>query len=156
MNLDVRGVVWALSLYSNGLSLSDSLLSPVKMDLKGFPPVLIQVGDAEVLFNDSERLFTSAVHSGISVKLEIYEDMFHVFQAFTYILEANYAMDKMGVFIKNLVAKTPHNTEELVTRIRKKNGVFIEIMDVVSPVNQKKTRQNNYDDWNDFNLEYFL
>lgn len=154
MNLDVKGIVWALSLYSNGVPLNHALLSPVKMNLEGFPPMLIQVGDAEVLFNDSEHLFTSAVRAGISVKLEIYEDMFHVFQAFTYIAESKYAMNKMGSFIKKLIAKGKNDDTEIVTRVRMVNGKFSQLADVVGrAILQEKENDNQ---WQDFNLESFL
>lgn len=155
MNLDVRGIVWALSLYSNGLPLNNSVLSPVKMDLEGFPPLLIQVGDAEVLFNDSEHLFISAVHSGIDVKLEIYQDMFHVFQAFTFISESQYAMNRMGDFIKKLIGKERAGDEELVTRIRNVNGVFSETVDVVGTISPRVHGKRN-EQWKGLNLESFI
>lgn len=155
MNLDVRGIVWALSLYSNGLPLNHSVLSPVNMNLEGFPPLLIQVGDAEVLYNDAEHLFKSALLSGILVKLEIYEDMFHVFQAFSFISESQYAMNRMGDFIKKLISQEKTPGEELVTRIRNVNGKFIERVDIVGTIAPQK-RSKRDDQWKDFNLESFL
>jgi hypothetical protein len=142
MNLDVRGTVWALSVYSNGLPLNHHLMSPVNMDLKGFPPILIQVGDAEVLFNDSEHLFMKAVRSGISVKLDIYQDMFHVFQTFNFLPESQYSFTKMGQFIKKIVGNQSFDDDELVTRIKNIKGGFSETLDVVGSISQKQQRKD--------------
>jgi hypothetical protein len=155
MNLDVRGIVWALSLYANGLPLNHHLLSPVKMDLTGFPPILIQVGDAEVLFNDSEHFFTNAVHAGISVKLDVYEDMFHVFQVFNFLPESKYSLSKIGNFIKMLVANQSFDNDEQVTIIRKINGGFSEVVDVVvGNISQTQRRKSN--NLQEFSLDSFL
>jgi hypothetical protein len=157
MNLDVRGIVWALSLYANGLPLNHPLLSPVKMDLTGFPPILIQVGDAEVLFNDSEHFFANAVHAGICVKLDVYEDMFHVFQVFNFLPESQYSLSKMGDFIQMLVANKSFDNDEQVTRIRKIDGKFSEEIDVVvGNIGQTQRRKTNNLQQQDFSLESFL
>lgn len=56
------------------------LVSPVHADLHGLPPTLIQVGTREVLLHDSERLAEGLKAAGSSARLEIYHDMWHVFQ----------------------------------------------------------------------------
>jgi acetyl esterase/lipase len=49
-------------------------------DLRGLPPMLIQVGEIEVLYDDSERLVARARDHGVRADLEIYESLWHVFQ----------------------------------------------------------------------------
>lgn len=56
--------------------------SPVYADLTGLPPLLIQVGSAEVLYDDSARLHEAAVHSGVHSTLRVWPDGLHSFQAF--------------------------------------------------------------------------
>ena len=59
---------------------ANPLISPLFGDLAGLPPLLIQVGDFEVLLDDSTRLATAAEAAGVSVELEIFDGGFHVFQ----------------------------------------------------------------------------
>ena len=56
------------------------LASPVFGDYRGIPPLLIQVGEHEMLRDDSVRVAEKAVSDGIPVKLEVWPGMVHVFQ----------------------------------------------------------------------------
>jgi len=56
------------------------LASPVFGDFHGIPPLLIQVGEYEMLRDDSVRVAEKAVSDEISVKLEVWPGMVHVFQ----------------------------------------------------------------------------
>lgn len=66
----------------------DAALSPLHADLSGLPPTLIQVGEDELLRNDSLRFAEAARASGAGVRLERYPQMWHVFQAHAGVLEA--------------------------------------------------------------------
>ncbi len=57
------------------------LASPVFGDYRGLPPLLIQVGQHEMLRDDSIRAADQARADGISVTLEVWPGMFHVFQS---------------------------------------------------------------------------
>lgn len=75
--------------------------SPLYADLKGLPPLCIQVGSAEILLDDSTRLAKRAREAGIDVQLDIWEDMIHVFQAFAVMApESIEGINKVGEFIK--------------------------------------------------------
>lgn len=77
------------------------LVSPLYADLKGLPPILIQVGDAEVLLDDSIRFADRARKAGIDVTLDIWKDMIHVFQSGASLIpEGQEAVDKIGTFTK--------------------------------------------------------
>lgn len=52
----------------------------LQADLRGLPPMLIQVGDQEVLQSDSTRLSALATRCGVPCKLEVHEGRWHVFQ----------------------------------------------------------------------------
>lgn len=56
------------------------LASPVFGDYHGLPPLLIQVGEHEMLRDDSVRVAKKALADGIAVKLEVWPGMVHVFQ----------------------------------------------------------------------------
>jgi len=56
------------------------LASPVFGDYRGLPPLLIPVGEHEMLRDDSVRVSQKARADGIRVKLEVWPGMVHVFQ----------------------------------------------------------------------------
>ena len=70
-------------LYLNGINPRNPLASPIYANFRGIPPLLIQVGGAEVLLNDSLRLVERARAAGVEVELDIWEDMVHGFQGFS-------------------------------------------------------------------------
>ena len=77
------------------------LASPYYADLRGLPPLLVQVGTAEVLLDDSIRLADRAKEAGVDVTLEVWDDMPHVWQAFaSFLPEAREALEQCGQFVK--------------------------------------------------------
>jgi monoterpene epsilon-lactone hydrolase len=60
----------------------DPLVSPLYADLAGLPPLLIQVGDREIVLDDSVMFADLARAAGVDVTLEVWDDMIHVFQMF--------------------------------------------------------------------------
>ena len=83
------------------------LASPLYADLTGLPPLLIQVGTAEVLFDDATRLADRARAAGVDVILEPWDDMIHVWHVFAAILpEGQQAIDRIGEFIRQHVEFT--------------------------------------------------
>jgi epsilon-lactone hydrolase len=76
------------------------LASPLYGDFRGLPPLLIQVGAAEILLDDSTRVADRAKAAGVQVELEAWDDMFHVWHAFAKILpEGQQAIDRIGQFV---------------------------------------------------------
>jgi len=79
----------------------DPLANPLHADLSGLPPLLVQVGDSEVLLDDSTRLAERAKAAGVDVTLEVWDEMVHVFQAFAFMLpEGQQAIDRIGEFVR--------------------------------------------------------
>jgi monoterpene epsilon-lactone hydrolase len=77
------------------------LASPLYADLTGLPPLLIQVGTAECLFDDARRLADRARAAGVDVTLEPWDDMIHMWHMFAAILpEGQQAIDRIGEFIR--------------------------------------------------------
>lgn len=81
------------------------LASPLHARLDGLPPLLIQVGTAETLLDDSTRFAERAKSAGVEVTLEEWEDMIHVFQAFSPMLpEADRAIERIGGWLRERLA----------------------------------------------------
>jgi epsilon-lactone hydrolase len=75
--------------------------SPLFGDLQSLPPLLLQVGDTEILLDDAVRFVEKAQAAGVDATLEVYPDMPHVFQAFApFLPDANLALERVGKFIK--------------------------------------------------------
>ena len=88
--------------YLGGCDPRAPLAAPLYADLRQLPPLLIQVGDAEVLLDDSTRLAGVAREAGVDVKMDVWDDMIHVWHVFAPILpEGKQAISQAGEFIKN-------------------------------------------------------
>jgi monoterpene epsilon-lactone hydrolase len=80
------------------------LASPIHADLTGLPPLLIQVGSAEILLDDAVRIARAAGAAGVEVRLEIWPRMVHVWQAFAFMLtDGRRAIDQAGAFLADSV-----------------------------------------------------
>jgi len=81
------------------------LAAPLYADLRGLPPLLIQVGSAETLLDDSTRVTERAKAVGVKVDLEVWDQMIHVWQLFAPILpEGQQAIERIGQFIREHTA----------------------------------------------------
>lgn len=77
-------------------------VSPLWGDLNGLPPLRIHVGDAEVLLDDSRRLFNKAAACGVDARLDIWEGMAHGFASATGPLAAaDAALEAIGAFLRD-------------------------------------------------------
>src|SRR5262245_31960146 len=77
------------------------LASPLYADLRGLPPILIQVGSEEVLLDDATRLSERARAAGVDATIEVWEPMIHVWHWFLpWLDEAQAAVDKIGAFLR--------------------------------------------------------
>jgi len=77
------------------------LASPLFADLRGLPPLLIQVGGDEVLLDDATELADRAKAAGVDTTLEVWDRMIHVWHWFLPMLdEAQAAIDGIGRFVR--------------------------------------------------------
>jgi acetyl esterase/lipase len=75
--------------------------SPLFQDLKGLPPIYIQVGEDEMLLSDSVRFAEKARAADVNVELDVFPAMFHVFNAYWQVLpQSKAANKKLGVFLR--------------------------------------------------------
>jgi acetyl esterase/lipase len=78
------------------------LISPLYADLHGLPPLLLHVGEHEILLDDAVRFGDRAVAAGVEAKTVVWPEMFHVFQMFAPILpEARQANEQIVAFIRS-------------------------------------------------------
>ncbi len=91
----------AANAYADPADRKNPYVSPLYGDYsKGFPPTLIQVGTKEIFFSNSVRHYQTLDRANISVKLDPYEGMWHVFQILNWQLpESELARQKMAVFL---------------------------------------------------------
>lgn len=87
--------------YAKGQDLKNPLISPLFGDYEGFPPVYIQVGNNEILLDDSVMLYKKLLKANVSVKLDMFRGMWHVFQMSPF-KTAYEAMDKNAEFIYDI------------------------------------------------------
>jgi acetyl esterase/lipase len=72
--------------YLNGADPRSPFASPIHADLRGIAPLLIHVGASEVLLDDSLKLARTAGAADVSVRLEIWPEMVHIWHVFHRIL----------------------------------------------------------------------
>ena len=87
--------------FLGGADPRDPYAAPHHADPAGLPPTYIQVGDEEVLLDDSIRFADKAKQAGVDVTLEIFPEMQHVFQiAAGNLPEADEAIAKIGAWLR--------------------------------------------------------
>jgi len=90
-------------LYLGDADPRDPRASPLFADLRGLPPMLVQVGGDEILLDDAVRLAERARAAGVAVDLEVAESMWHVWHLFAPRLpEGQAAIDRAGAWLRAL------------------------------------------------------
>jgi acetyl esterase/lipase len=85
--------------------------TPLRTDLAGLPPMLVQAGDQEILLPGCERLEAHATQCGVDCRLEIHHERWHVFQLQAlYLRSSVIALQSLATFARERVgaaAPTP-------------------------------------------------
>lgn len=90
----------AAALYLNGADPADPRASPLHAQLGGLPPLLIHVGDDEILLDDSRRVAEAVSSAGGEAAMHVWEGMTHVFPSNLELHAAREAVDMAGAFIR--------------------------------------------------------
>lgn len=97
--LTKRGMDQRTQSFLGSKSPTDADVAILDADLRGFPPTLIQVGEAELLMSDSVSLAERLGACGAPMTLEIWPDMFHVWQArYPVLSQARSAVQRLGTW----------------------------------------------------------
>jgi acetyl esterase/lipase len=95
------GMAESAAIYLAGADPRHPYASPLYADLQGLPPILIHVGDAEVILDDSTRFAAKARGDGVDVTLEVWPEMPHVWHAFAGLLpESDQAIERIGDWLQ--------------------------------------------------------
>lgn len=99
--LDESYLERSIGRYAPLQDLKNPLISPIFGDFSGFPPTYIQVGDNEILLSDATILHKKMISENVSVKIDVFPGMWHVFQMSPF-KTAYEAMDKNAQFIYDI------------------------------------------------------
>jgi epsilon-lactone hydrolase len=88
--------------YLGGSDPADPRCSAVFSDLKGLPPLLIQVGEREILYDDAARIRDRALSAGVDVTFESWEHGIHVWPVYiaSGLPESAQAIEHLAAFLK--------------------------------------------------------
>ncbi|HMJ76898.1 MAG TPA: alpha/beta hydrolase, partial [Iamia sp.] len=103
----------AASEYLGRADATDPLASPMMADLAGLPPVRIDVGDAEVLLDDSVTAGHRIEAAGGAAQVVVWPEMIHVFPAFPadIVPEARECLTAAGAFLAQHLASSSGGTD---------------------------------------------
>ena len=91
--------------YLGGADPMNPIASPLFGDWDGAPPLLILVGDAEVLLDDSRKLADVAKAAGVDVTLSVYPEMPHIWtMSYPAFPEAVEGVTEMAEFVSRVTA----------------------------------------------------
>ncbi|MCM1267339.1 MAG: alpha/beta hydrolase [Bacteroidales bacterium] len=99
--LDAAYLEQMIANYAEGQDLKDPYISPLFGNYAGFPPTYIQVGSNEILQDDAVMLYKKLLKANVSVKMDVFKGMWHVFQMSPF-KTAYEAMDQNAEFIYDI------------------------------------------------------
>jgi acetyl esterase/lipase len=79
------------------------LASPLYADLRGLPPLMVQVGEDELLLDDARRLVERARAAGVDATLEVWPGLWHIFATQGTFPESRKAMQRLAYFLRRHV-----------------------------------------------------
>lgn len=94
-----------MAMYVGDHRLDDPILAPLTADLSGLPPILIQVGEDEILLDDARRFHERAMAQGSEVTLEVWPAMWHDWHVCAPALQESMdAIARIGEFVGRAVS----------------------------------------------------
>ena len=99
-----EGLAPSAEAYLAGADPTTPTASPLHADLAGLPPLVVHVGDHEVLLDDAVHLAERARAAGVDVELWVAPEMIHVWHAFAGIVpEGAEAVERLATWIRTRV-----------------------------------------------------
>jgi acetyl esterase/lipase len=89
--------------YLAGHDRTDPVVSPVYADLRGMPPLLVQVGGAELLRDQAKAFAARAKEHGADVRLRVEPDMIHDWHSFAdFFPHCERPIKDIGAFVREV------------------------------------------------------
>ncbi len=92
--------------YLQGADAAQPLASPLRGSLAGLPPLLVHVGESEVLRDDALRLAQQAREAGVTVELQVFPVVPHVWQTLHLLPEARRSISAAARFLQQAQRRT--------------------------------------------------
>jgi monoterpene epsilon-lactone hydrolase len=93
---------WARTVLA-GADETDPRASPARADLRGLPPLLVQVGGAEMILDQVMAFAARARAAGVDARLRVWEDCFHDWPLFAAVLgDGRRAVEEIGSFVREI------------------------------------------------------
>ena len=100
--LSAKRLKTSAALYQGAASSKNPFISPIFGDLAGLPPAFIQVGTADLLFDENKLLVEKLNAAGVKIDFDLWNGLPHVFQFFWPILsQSEAAIHKISTWIKS-------------------------------------------------------
>jgi epsilon-lactone hydrolase len=88
--------------YLGNQDAANPLASPAHAELRGLPPLLIQIGTAEMLYDQATAFARRAEQAAVTVRLEEYPDRVHLWHSLTPLFpEFQPSIDRIGEFVQS-------------------------------------------------------
>jgi acetyl esterase/lipase len=95
-----NGLAEAGKWYASGADLKAPYLSPVRGNLRGLPPMLLQIGTREILLPDCRTFRDKALEQGVDLIYREYPELFHVWTLlFPMLPEGEEAVQEILAFV---------------------------------------------------------
>lgn len=98
--LSAKSMKMMNTLYLDDALHDNPLVSPVFGDFQGLPPILAHVGSTEVLLDDTRRVGERAVAQGVDFRVEVWDQMPHVWHMAAFLPESKTAIAGIGAFMR--------------------------------------------------------
>jgi epsilon-lactone hydrolase len=90
--------------YLHGIDPRMPMASPIYADLRGLPPLLIQVGSDETLLDDAIRLAAVAAAADVRTTLQVWPHMIHAWHLFyAQLTDGRLALAEVGAFARAML-----------------------------------------------------
>ena len=100
--------------YLRGADAAQPLASPLLGRLDGLPPLLVHVGESEALRDDALRLAQRAREAGVTVELQVFPVVPHVWQMLAWLPEARQSLAATATFLRSAQPRTGPETFDVV------------------------------------------
>jgi len=95
------GLVFLANVFLQGALPNHPMASPVFADVTGLPPIMVQMGEAELMLTDGMRLATHLAENRVRMTLEVWPHMFHAWHFVANLQpEARQALESAAAFME--------------------------------------------------------